>query len=124
MVNENEYYRPTMPNYQYYPEASYTPGYYYPMYAEQAYYYNPYMQNNSFPPHMQMMPTNVQPTTIDNPTQPQGVVSSGVMQQFMDENGTVDIQKMLQTVGQLADTVQQVSPVIKQLNDLIRAFRA
>lgn len=46
-----------------------------------------------------------------------------IMQQFLTEDGHVDIQKMLKTIGQFADTVQQVSPVIKQINDLIRSFR-
>lgn len=47
-----------------------------------------------------------------------------VMQQFLTEDGQVDIQKMLKTIGQFADTVQQVSPVIKQINDLIKSFRS
>lgn len=51
-------------------------------------------------------------------------VEQHIMQQFLNENGQVDIQKMLQTIGQFADTVQQVSPVIKQINDIIRSFRA
>lgn len=46
-----------------------------------------------------------------------------MLQQFLTEDGQVDIQKMLQTIGQFADTVQQVSPVIKQINDLIKSFR-
>ncbi|NLI68428.1 MAG: hypothetical protein GX374_07270 [Bacilli bacterium] len=46
-----------------------------------------------------------------------------LMQQFLTEDGHVDIEKMLKTIGQFADTVQQVSPVIKQINDLIRSFR-
>lgn len=46
-----------------------------------------------------------------------------IMQQFLTEDGQVDIQKMLKTIGQFADTVQQVSPVIKQINDIIRSFR-
>ena len=50
-------------------------------------------------------------------------MESKMIQQFMNDDGQVDIQKMLQTVGQFADTVQQVSPVIKQLNDLVRSFR-
>lgn len=46
-----------------------------------------------------------------------------IIQQFLDDNGQVDIQKMLKTIGQFADTVQQVSPVVKQINDLIKSFR-
>lgn len=54
----------------------------------------------------------------------QGNAENPMMQQFLTEDGQVDIQKMLQTIGQFADTVQQVSPVIKQINDLVRSFRA
>jgi len=46
-----------------------------------------------------------------------------MIQQFLNDDGQVDIQKMLQTIGQFADTVQQVSPVIKQINDLVKSFR-
>src|SRR5699024_11432066 len=38
---------------------------------------------------------------------------------FQDSNGQVDFDKMFSTVGQLANTVQQVSPVIKQVGSLI-----
>lgn len=150
MVNENEYYRPMMPNYQYYPQPPHTPVYYDAMYEEQNQYYYPYMYGNNIQygyvnqqPFMYgnanqqnymgnmnyqnpfMNGINAQPVINPNPTtNEESAISPGVMQQFLDENGNVDIQKMLSTVGQLADTVQQVSPVIRQLNDLIRNFRA
>lgn len=54
----------------------------------------------------------------------QGNTENHMMQQFLTEDGQVDIQKMLQTISQFADTVQQVSPVIKQINDLVKSFRA
>lgn len=50
-------------------------------------------------------------------------VIKNMFSQFLDEKGQVDIQKTLQTVGQFADTVQQVSPVIKQLNELVQSMR-
>ena len=50
-------------------------------------------------------------------------VLKNMFNQFLDDKGQVDIQKTLQTVGQFADTVQQVSPVIKQLNDLVHSLR-
>lgn len=43
--------------------------------------------------------------------------------QFQNESGQIDVNKMLSTVGQLANTVQQVTPVVKQLGDFIKGFR-
>lgn len=45
------------------------------------------------------------------------------LSQFQDANGTVDLDKMLSTVGQLANTVKQVSPVIQQVGSIIKSFR-
>lgn len=53
----------------------------------------------------------------------QSTTENHMLQQFLTEDGQVDIQKMLKTIGQFADTVQQVSPVIKQINDLVKSFR-
>lgn len=39
---------------------------------------------------------------------------------FQDENGQMDYDKMFNTVGQLAKTVQQVSPVIQQFGSMIK----
>lgn len=47
----------------------------------------------------------------------------GILAQFQNENGQVDLNKMISTVGQLANTVQQVTPVVKQINDLFKTFR-
>lgn len=48
---------------------------------------------------------------------------SNILAQFKDQNGQVDINKTLSTVGQFANTVQQVTPVIKQISDLLKSFR-
>ena len=68
---------------------------------------------------------NLNPNINPNPN-PGGETTQEqrMLQQFLNEDGQVDIQKMLQTIGQFADTVQQVSPVVKQINDIIRSFRA
>ncbi|HLR74313.1 MAG TPA: YppG family protein [Virgibacillus sp.] len=47
----------------------------------------------------------------------------GVLSQFQDSSGQIDINKMISTVGQLANTVQQVSPMIKQLGSFINSYR-
>ncbi|WP_100012774.1 YppG family protein [Lentibacillus sediminis] len=39
------------------------------------------------------------------------------------KGGQIDFDKMLATVGQLAGTYHQVSPIIKEVNTLIKAFR-
>lgn len=121
MVYEYDMYGP----YQYQSFYSYPYGpypyldYYAPPYAG---YSMPYYSNAMMPP----IPYDDydvirQPNAVNSPTNQQ---VNSMMQQFLNEHGQVDIQKMLQTVGQLADTVQQVTPVVRQLNDLIRAFRA
>lgn len=99
------------PGYQPYPVMPYPP---YPSYpAVQTYQASPAYEAGS-----NMQETANQATAVTT-----NAADSKVLQQFMNENGQVDIQKMLQTVGQFADTVQQVSPVIKQLNELVRSFR-
>ena len=48
---------------------------------------------------------------------------AALMEQFLNENGQIDIQKTLYMAGQFADTIEQVTPVIKQLNDVFQGFR-
>lgn len=54
------------------------------------------------------------------PNQPQ---PPGLLSQFQDSNGQIDFNKMFSTVGQLANTVQQVSPVIKQFGSFMKNLR-
>lgn len=139
MVDEQMYQQTMMPYDAYYGT--------YPLHENQANmydYYPPYYSwpvypnypMMPYPPYRAYQPTNeyaqgpdyqAVPTMNEMPYE-QGqattnIADSKVMQQFMNDSGQVDIQKMLQTVGQFADTVQQVSPVIKQLNELVRSFR-
>lgn len=46
-----------------------------------------------------------------------------IMAHFYDENGQMDLQKMLSTVNQLANTFQQVTPVIQQIGSFVRLIR-
>jgi len=64
----------------------------------------------------QQNPYIQQPGQQSNPT-------PGILAQFQTPEGQMDVQKMLSTVGQLANTVQQVSPVIKEIGAMIRVFR-
>lgn len=101
--------------------------------------YYPYPAANNLPPleqaympyplpaeHYQdpVRPYNWQQMYMDSHNhQPEGQGVHPILQQFQNENGQIDINKMLSTVGQLANTVQQVSPVFKQVGDLIKSFR-
>ncbi|WP_404451193.1 YppG family protein [Virgibacillus necropolis] len=42
---------------------------------------------------------------------------------FQDKNGEVDVDKMLSTVGQVANTFKQVSPMIKQFGSIMKTFK-
>ncbi|WP_138418981.1 YppG family protein [Aquibacillus sediminis] len=48
---------------------------------------------------------------------------NGVMSYFQDKDGQVDIDKMLNTVGQAAATFQQVSPLVKGLGSFMKGFK-
>lgn len=50
-------------------------------------------------------------------------LTASVLNQFQDGEGQIDFNKMLATVGQLANTVQQVTPVIKQMGSFIGYLR-
>lgn len=49
--------------------------------------------------------------------------SPGFLTQFQDENGQMNFDKVLSTVSQLANTFQQVTPVIQQVSAMIKTFR-
>lgn len=140
----DEYAGSTMPYYQFQQQQVQTPFHYNGIYDDQSFYYQPNfppMNAGYMPPYMNggyayapfhfgmngnymyPYPYEINDEIYHEPSS-EGIASSRVIQQFLDENGQVDIQKMLSTVGQFADTVQQVSPVIKQLNDLVRSFRS
>lgn len=70
--------------------------------------YYQYEQQNPYIYQQQSQPSNPPPS---------------ILAQFKTPEGQMDVQKMLSTVGQLANTVQQVSPVIKEIGAMIRVFR-
>src|SRR5690625_5085161 len=115
MVNDKEHLYNNVPDYRYYPNGfqetmhrfDYPPVC--PCQYEAGWQY---MMN---PPYINHVP--------ENDVRSNGIDAHHVMQQFLTTDGQVDIQKMLQTIGQFANTVQQVSPVIKQINDIIKSFR-
>lgn len=59
---------------------------------------------------------NMNPNGNPNP-------NPGIISQFQDENGQISLDKMLNTVGQMANTYHQVQPIVKQFGSLINMFR-
>lgn len=57
------------------------------------------------------------------PPQQSPYPNNGIKGYFQDEDGQVDFDKMLSTVGQLANTYHQVSPIVKQFGSIIKSFR-
>ncbi|WP_087974521.1 YppG family protein [Oceanobacillus rekensis] len=57
--------------------------------------------------------------TGENASGPAG----GPTSYFNNGNGQIDFDKVLSTVGQLANTYHQVSPIVKQFSSLIKNFR-
>ncbi|MDL4840144.1 YppG family protein [Aquibacillus rhizosphaerae] len=47
----------------------------------------------------------------------------GIMTYFQDKDGQVDIDKMLSTVGQMANTYHQVSPIVKGIGSFVKGFK-
>ncbi|KGP90095.1 hypothetical protein N780_06795 [Pontibacillus chungwhensis BH030062] len=47
----------------------------------------------------------------------------GMMQYFQDKNGQLDLDKMLSTMGQMANTANQFSPLMKGIGSFIKGFK-
>ncbi|WP_337017121.1 YppG family protein [Oceanobacillus massiliensis] len=66
--------------------------------------------------------------TMNNPAQatPESNTTAagpGPAAYFQNGNGQLDFDKVISTVGQLASTYHQVSPIVKQFSSLIKTFR-
>lgn len=64
-----------------------------------------------------------QPNPSNYSSQQMNAPPNNVMGYFQNENGQMDFDKMLSTVGQIANTYHQVSPIVKQVGALIKTFR-
>lgn len=118
--------------------------YYYP--PDDMYYTSdhPYMQQppNPYPPVNGNLPNQTPYEHFAKPAQPEDwfynmmqpnqsnysaqqmdAQPNNVMGYFQNENGQMDFDKMLSTVGQIANTYHQVSPIVKQVGALIKTFR-
>ncbi|WP_157967362.1 MULTISPECIES: YppG family protein [Paraliobacillus] len=49
--------------------------------------------------------------------------AKGFMHMFQDKDGQMDLDKMLNTVGQMANTYQQVSPIIKGIGSFMKGIK-
>lgn len=78
----------------------------------------PYMNNmnNTYGGYPVMNPY---PSNINVPRPPSGVQS--VLNSFKNQDGTVDINKMVNTAGQMMNAVTQVSSMVKGLGGIFKA---
>ncbi|WP_159462235.1 YppG family protein [Halobacillus sp. Marseille-P3879] len=54
---------------------------------------------------------------------PFGMQKKKMMTYFQDENGQLDIDKMMNTTGQVVQTIQQVSPMVKGIGTFVKGLR-
>ncbi|SFE35300.1 YppG-like protein [Lentibacillus persicus] len=54
---------------------------------------------------------------------PQPSPQANLLKYFQNQDGQIDIEKMLSTAGQVVNTVQQVSPVVKDVGQLMKNLR-
>lgn len=110
---ENYYNQPFQPSPQsYYPPTAFSK--------------IPQQQVQTIPPY-QYFAKPTQPaewypdSTIYGNSNPQQ--AKGFMAMFQDKNGQMDLDKMLSTVGQMANTYQQVSPIIKGIGSFMKGVK-
>lgn len=79
-----------------------------------------YQQPNVESPHLQSN-NHLQPNYSQGtpPKQP-----GNLLTQFQNAEGQLDVDKMLNTVGQLANTYHQVAPIVKQFSSFMKTFRS
>lgn len=100
-----------------YPEEGGSPGYQQPPQTNMG-----FPQPPPQPPYSQ---DGGYPNAGGNPVAPQTMQEqpNGILSQFQNGNGQIDVDKMLTTVGQLANTYHQVAPIIKQFGSFMKNFR-
>lgn len=125
MHQEHPYYEHPMPQQSYYSQQDYYPNA--SPYGFVPHYKTPFEQFAKPKQPMNWYPKQQQqfyyPPPQSNKPNHQSHQVNNLKAYFQDSNGQVDFDKMFSTVGQLANTVQQVSPVIKQFGSLIKSFK-
>lgn len=99
------------PFYSHYPNSPAPPPTPFSVYAKPA-------QPQNWPPFMQQNP-HFYPQQQQQAQQP----TNSLIAYFQDQNGQMDYGKMLTTVSQVANTFQQVTPVVQQISSIINSFR-
>ncbi|ENH96383.1 hypothetical protein J416_11085 [Gracilibacillus halophilus YIM-C55.5] len=88
----------------------------YPMAPNQPMTPYQYFQKPVMPPPYQEMSNQFPPTS--------GKPKHSVMGMFQNQNGELDVDKVFQTVNQMANTYHQVNPIIKNVGSWIKKFQA
>lgn len=104
------------PNHSYPP---YNPNVTHPM--NTSYYYRRLTPFDVFAKPKQ--PMNWQPYPYYDKSFSQSSNSHNLLYYFQDTNGEMDLDKIFSTAGQVADTIKQVSPMVKQVGDFMNHFR-
>ncbi|UOR10330.1 YppG family protein [Halobacillus amylolyticus] len=94
-------------------------------------YYYPYTNFNAAPGTTwnQGMYTQQYPYTYGygypgyNEAEPAAGQKSSVVSYFQDEQGQLDFDKMMSTTGQVVQTIQQVSPIVKGIGSFVKGMR-
>ncbi|CDQ21513.1 YppG-like protein [Halobacillus karajensis] len=76
---------------------------------------NPYMNSYNY--------TGYTETGNPNPSFNVGSMSKGVMNYFQNEDGQLDIDKMMSTTGQVVKTVKEVSPIVKGIGSFVKGIK-
>ncbi|WP_079525616.1 YppG family protein [Halobacillus hunanensis] len=94
-------------------------------------HYNPYANFASSPNPMwnQGMYSYNYPYTYGyglqgyNEGEPAAATKSSVVSYFQDEEGQLDFDKMMSTTGQVMQTIQQVSPIVKGIGSFVKGMK-
>ncbi|GAE93544.1 hypothetical protein JCM21714_2631 [Gracilibacillus boraciitolerans JCM 21714] len=98
-------------------------------------YYQPKINSYQPPTYMSTMPITpfqyYQKPLLPNPyegfstSQPSYFTKQNnpMLHYFKDKNGEMDLDKVFQTVNQLANTYQQVSPLFKNVGSILKTFQ-
>ncbi|SER13495.1 YppG family protein [Piscibacillus halophilus] len=100
-------------------------------YNDQNYYYYPpyyYPKQNSPFPYQQQFSNYQQPLFFEVPNQFEHDSSikntvSPFVQYFQDDQGEIDIDKVIATTNQFMKTASQIAPMFKTLNDFVKGMK-
>lgn len=94
----------------------------YHSYNGQALQQTPYEQFAK-PKQPPFWPTYIPTNSTSYHADPNVNTATNPMKQSQPQKEQVDFDKMLSTMGQLANTYHQVSPIVKEFGSIIKAFR-